>query len=167
MGKPKTGDVHLGIEERGRSLDDRHSLVEDLFGKDFTRGALDNSGKVESQVLGVHLGREAVGERLLLASGDGEVVAGRRQVAEDNRRGRSAWSTNGSEERTADKEEVDGLGLLVGDVEDGLSGMAVDKLDSEDLAVREGSGNGDCNVGRGARILERFLLCNYSLLHVC
>lgn len=75
---------------------------------------LDNSGQVEGQVLGVHLGSEAVGGSLLLASGNQEVVLVDGQVAEGDGRVGSSRDTRGSQERAANVAKVDRGCLMVG-----------------------------------------------------
>lgn len=106
---------HLRVKERGGSLDNGDGLVEHLLGEHGTLGVLDDGGQVEGQVLGVHLGCEAVGKRLLLAGRDGDIVAGGRQVADNDWWLRSAWNANWSHEGATNKEKVDGLSLEVCD----------------------------------------------------
>lgn len=153
---------HLRVEEGGRGLDNGDGLVEDLGGVDVAGGALNHGGKVESQVLRVHLGCEAEGQGLLLAGGDGDIVAGGSQVAEDNWRVRGTRLAIGSQERATDEQEVDGLGLVVCDGEESLGGMAIDELDTKDLAVREDGRDVDGKLGGHAGVLE-LLLGHFNL----
>jgi hypothetical protein len=89
----------------------------------------------------VHLGREGVGEGLLLARGDADAVLLGGEVLED------LGLVGLGGERAADDQDLDGLGLLVVDIEDGAGGVAVDELDAEDLCLREGGGDVDVKVG--------------------
>ena len=132
---------HLRVEPADGSLNNADGLVVDLASVDLTRSALEHGGEVQAQVLGVHLGRERVGEGLLLACGDAHAVLLRGEVPEN------LGLVGLSGERAADNQDLDGLGLLVVDIEDGAGGVAVDELDAEDLCVREGGGDVDVDVG--------------------
>lgn len=90
---------------------------------------LEDGGQVEGQVLGVHLGSEAVGGSLLLASRNQKVVLAESQVAD----------SLGAHKGTADEAKVNGGSLMVGDGQDGVGRVAVDELDTKDLRVREGN----------------------------
>jgi hypothetical protein len=89
----------------------------------------------------VHLGREGVGEGLLLAGGDADAVFLGGEVLED------LGLVGLGGERAADDQDLDGLGLLVVDIEDGAGGVAVDELDAKDLCLGEGGGDVDVEVG--------------------
>lgn len=54
--------LHLGVEDAGGCLDNADSLVVGLKGVESILAVPDNGGKVELEVLGVHLGLEAVGQ---------------------------------------------------------------------------------------------------------
>lgn len=54
--------LHLGVEDAGGRLDNADSLVVGLKGVESILAVPDNGGKVELEVLGVHLGLEAVGQ---------------------------------------------------------------------------------------------------------
>ena len=88
---------------------------------------LEDGGQVEGQVLGVHVGSEAVGGSLLLAGRDQEVVLGDGQVADGL----------GADEGATDEAKVNGGSLMVGDGQDSVGRVVVDELDTEDLRVRE------------------------------
>lgn len=145
---------HLRVKDGGRSLNNRDSLVENLSGVDVASGALDHSGEVEVKVLGMHLGCEAVGHRLALTGGNGEVVAGGTQVTESNWWIRSTWEVSWSQEGTTNEQEFDRLDLVVCDRDDGLSSMTVDQLHTEDLTVGEGTLDIYVKLGRDAGVLE-------------
>lgn len=138
----------MRVEEANRSLDNADGLVVDLTGVDLSSRALQNSGEVEAEILGVHLSREGVGQRLALASGDRNAIALGGEVAQNDGDLRRAGDIDGSGEGTADNQDLDGLGLLVVNIEDGAGGVAVDELHAEDLGLRERSGDVDIDVGR-------------------
>lgn len=142
-------NLHLRIEPANRRLNNADSLVVDLTSVDLACSALQHGGEVQAQVLRVHLSRERVCESLALAGGDRDAIALGGEVAEDGRDLRRARDVYGSGERAANDQDLDGLGLLVVDVEDGTGGVAVHELDAEDLCLREGGGNVDIDVGRG------------------
>ena len=98
---------------------------------------LEDGGQVEGQVLGVHVGSEAVGGRLLLAGRDQEVVLGDGQVGD----------RLGAHKGATDEAKVDGGGLMVGDRQDSVGRVAIDELDTKDFGVREGNRDGDVQVG--------------------
>jgi hypothetical protein len=131
----------LRVEPANGSLDNADGLVVNLAGVDLTGGALEHGGEVQAQVLGVHLGREGVGEGLLLAGGDADAVFLGGEVLED------LGLVGLGGERAADDQDLDGLGLLVVDIEDGAGGVAVDELDAKDLCLGEGGGDVDVEVG--------------------
>jgi hypothetical protein len=131
----------LRVEPANGSLDNADGLVVNLAGVDLTGGALEHGGEVQAQVLGVHLGREGVGEGLLLAGGDADAVFLGGEVLED------LGLVGLGGERAADDQDLDGLGLLVVDIEDGAGGVPVDELDAKDLCLGEGGGDVDVEVG--------------------
>lgn len=131
----------MRVEPANGSLDNADGLVVNLAGVDLTGGALEHGGEVQAQVLGVHLGREGVGEGLLLAGGDADAVFLGGEVLED------LGLVGLGGERAADDQDLDGLGLLVVDIEDGAGGVAVDELDAKDLCLGEGGGDVDVEVG--------------------
>jgi hypothetical protein len=144
---------HLRVEPADGSLNNADGLVVDLASVDLAGGALEHGGEVQAQVLGVHLGRERVGESLLLACRDADAVFLRGEVLED------LGLVGLGGERAADNHDLDGLSLLVVDIEDGAGGVAVDELDTEDLCIGEGGGDVDVDVGGLllAGVLDLFL----------
>lgn len=81
------------------------------------------------------LGYERVGQALLLASWDLDIVSCCRQVANDARALRIEVC---SPEAAANEVDSYGFGLFVGEGKEGLCGLAIDKLDAEDLSAWEG-----------------------------
>ena len=151
--------LHLRVEPAHGSFDDADSLVVDLASVNLAVGSLEHGGEVQAEILRVHLSRERVGESLVLAGGDGDAIALGGQVAQDGRDLRRAGDIDGSGEGAADDQDLDGLGFLVVDVEDGAGGVAVDELDAEDLCLREGGLDVDVDVGSLllAGVLDVFL----------
>jgi hypothetical protein len=139
--------LHLRVKPGQRCLNDADSLVVDLLGVDLASCALQHGGDVQAQVLRVHLGRERVGESLFLASGDGDAIALGGQVAQDSGNLRRAGDIDGSGKRATNDQDLDGLGLLVVDIEDGAGRAAVDELNAKDFCVREGGLDVDVDVG--------------------
>jgi hypothetical protein len=132
---------HLWVEPANGSLNNADGLVVDLAGVDLAGGALEHCGEVQAQVLGVHLGRERVGEGFLLACRDADAVLLGGEVLED------LGLVGLGGEGAADDHDLDGLGLLVVHIEDGAGGVAIDELHAEDLCVGEGGGDVDIEVG--------------------
>jgi hypothetical protein len=70
-----------------------------------------------------------------------------RKVAEDDRRVRSARNANGRREGATDDQDADRRYLVVGNIEDGFRGVAIDQLHAEDLGLREGGTDVDGEGG--------------------
>lgn len=131
----------MRVEPADGSLNNADSLVVNLASVNLTGSALEHGRNVQAQVLRVHLGRERVGESLLLACRNAhtELLCG--EVPED------LGLIGLSGERAADNQDLNGLGFLVVDIEDGARGVAVDELHAEDLCLRERGGDVDVDVG--------------------
>ena len=135
--------IHLRVEDAGRGLDDGDGLVVGGESEEVVLLVLEHSHELQTDVLGMHLGREAVGQRLLLAGGDYQAIALAGEIAQDVRLVASVL-----DQRSADNGDGNGLGLLVVDGQAGLGRVAVDQLDAEDLRLREAGRDGDLQVGR-------------------
>jgi hypothetical protein len=83
----------------------------------------------------VKLGCEGVGQALLLASWDLDIVLCCRQVAHDARALRIEVC---SPEAAANEVDSYRFRLFVGEGKEGLRGLAIDELDAEDLSAWEG-----------------------------
>ena len=143
---PKEGgdsSIHLWVKDAGGGLDDGDGLVVGGNGEEVVLLVLDHGDELQTEVLGVHLGGEAIGQRLLLAGGDLQAIALAGEVAQD-----LSLVALVLDQRAADNGDGDGLGLLVVDGQAGLGRVAVDQLDAEDLRLREAGGNGDLEIGR-------------------
>ena len=135
----KLENSHLRVEEAGGSLDDGDDVVVDLDLVEVIGGGDDDAGQLEADILGQHVEDEGVGDGLLLAGGDGGLVSDGGQVADDaGGDGGVGGQLLGGVQGAADEGEGDGLVLVVGDLDDGFGGPAVDQLDAEDVGVGEG-----------------------------
>jgi hypothetical protein len=99
----------------------------------------------------VHVGGEGVGNCLFGTGGNLNRVLVRGKVLEDLR-----LAIDLLDQRTTDNGDANGGWLLIVDGETCLGGVAVDKLDAEDLRLRERDGYGDVEVWR-LRLLYDFL----------
>lgn len=105
---------HLGVEDARVRLDNADSLVESRDRIESTIGVAQDCGQIEPQLLRVEFRGEVVGQALLLASRDLDIVPRSCQVADDTRALRvKVWCP----ETAAN--EIDGycFGLLVGEGE--------------------------------------------------
>jgi hypothetical protein len=125
-------DLHLRVEDAVGPLDNSNSLVVGGDSEDGVLGVPQDSDELETEVLGVHLGGEGVGYSLLCTSRDLDRVLLRSKVAQD-----LELAIDLLEQRATDDVHANGLRLIVGDGQAGLSGMAVDELDAEDLRLGE------------------------------
>lgn len=156
-------DVHLGVEEASGSLNDGGSGVGGLDLVDGTLGVGDDSDELNKDILGVHVDGEGVGKLLLLASLNLEVVGDRGEVADNLLVSRGVLGELlGGGEDTSDESDIDGLAVVVGDLDDGLDGATVDELHAEDVGLGKGGGDigeergGSDGGGSGSVILERW-----------
>jgi hypothetical protein len=128
--------------------------------EDLTLGVRDDGQEVDNNILGLHVQDERERQRLLLAGGDLDVVLDSGQVAKDTSHRvciLRQWLCGG--QRSAHEGKLDRLILVVGDLDDRLSGVPIDELDTKarvgevrgdiDLQV----GNLSSGVGRGLCIL--------------
>ena len=82
--------------------------------------------------------RERIGHRLFPSRRDLQTVSLRCEILDDDRWIRRARHVQRSQQSAADDLDGDGGGLVVGDIEQGAGGMAVDQFDPEDFRLREG-----------------------------
>ena len=124
--------------------------------EDLSGGVGNDSNKLDNDILGHHIQDKVVGESLLLASRDLGLEASGGQVAHNRgvERRVLGQGTSGLE-GTANEGDLDGALLLVGDVDKSSGDLAVHKLDTEDVGIREGGldiglqlGRRDGNCGR-------------------
>lgn len=133
--------LHVGVEDARLGLDDAHGAIEGLNGEELALAIRQNSGDVQTNILGVHLGREAVRDGLLLAGGNLGAIASGSQVANH-----LAFLIQSPQ---AASEEVysDGVRLIVGDGDQSFGRTTIDKLDAKDLRGGERSLGLDGKVG--------------------
>ena len=141
-------DVHLRIKEASRSLNNANSLIESLYLINRTSLTSHNRNDVESQILGVEIGCEAEWQCLLLASRNLNVISRMSQVA-DNGGGRVSarrqWLESG--QCASDDCDVDGLGLIVREIEQCLCRVPIYKLHTKDLGLWKRGRDGDSKIG--------------------
>lgn len=125
-------DLHLRVEDAVGPLDNSNSLVVGGDSEDSVLGVPQDSDELETEVLRVHLGGEGVGHSLLCTSRDLDRVLLRSKVAQD-----LELAIDLLEQRATDNVHANGLRLVVGDGQAGLSGMAVNELDAKDLRLGE------------------------------
>lgn len=142
--------LHLRVEEAGGRLHDADSLVVDRHRVEVVLAVLQNSHKLQAQILRVELGGEGVRDGLLGTRWDLDRVLLRGEVADD-----VALSGLFLEQRSADDGDAYGSWLSVVDGQPSLGSVTIDELDTEDLRLREGHRDLDIEVGR-----LRLILCD-------
>lgn len=142
----------MRIEYAGRRLDDCDGLIVDGDGVQGVLLVLEHGDELQADILGVHIGGEAVGQRLLLAAGNLQSIALAGEVAQDLR-----LVARILDQRATDDVDGDGLELLVVDGQASLGRVAVDQLDAEDLSLREAGRDGDLQAGRLGLLSDDFL----------
>ena len=146
---------HLRIEDAGVGFDNADCLVESRHGEEVALGVRHDSGKVQPEVLGVHVGGEGVGQCLLRARRNLGVVAGGSEVANV-----PTWFPE--RPKTASNEiDADGVLFLVGEGQESFGRVAIDELHAKDLGGRERSRDRDCQLGD----LDLLLSILNGLLH--
>lgn len=153
-------NVHLGVKDAGRGLDDAGKAAVGLDLEDLTLRAGQDSEEVDDDILGLHVQDEREGQGLSLAGGDLDVVADGRQVAEDaSAQGRILGQRLGGGQHPADEGKLDRPVLQVLHLNDRPRRVAVDELDTE---ARVGEVCGDVDLqfgdrGAGVRVKLRIL----------
>lgn len=143
------GNAHLRIEEARRSLDNGGRGVCGLDLVDAARGVGEDGDELDVDVLGVHVLREGVGQVLLLAGGHLNVVLGGGEVADDGLVGEGVLGEPARGHEGAGHEgQLDRVGVVVGDVDEGARRAAVDELNAEDVGLGE-AGRDFGEEGRG------------------
>ena len=144
------GCLHLRVEEAGGCLDDTDDVVVNLNLVEIVGGGDDDAGQLQLDILRQHVEDEGVRDGLLLAGGDDGLVADGSQVAEDaGGDGGVLRQLLGALQGTAHEGDGDGLLLMVGDLDDGLSRATVDQLHAEDVSLGEGTNDIGLELGNG------------------
>lgn len=146
---------HLRIKDASVGFDNADGLVESRYGEEVTLAVSDDSGKVQPEVLGVHVGDEGVGQGLLRARRNLSVVTGGSEVANV-----FAWFLE-RPETASDEVDADGVLFLVGESQESFGRVAIDELHAKDLGGWERSRDGDCQLGD----LDLLLSILSGLLH--
>jgi hypothetical protein len=148
----------LRIKDAGRSLDNADSLVGDTDLEDVSTLGSHNRAQLEAEVLGVHVQDEGVRKRLGLAGRDDGIVTDSAQVADNASRGVGILGKRlQSVERAANESELDGLLLVVCDLDHGLGRAAVDQLDAEDVGLGEAGRDIGVELRRDTRAASVFV----------
>lgn len=127
--------IHLRIKDTRLSLNNTHSLIESLQGVGCALHIRHHSSQIQLQILRVQLGGKAIAQAITRACRDFDVVPCGSQVGYDLR---TIGAHGIRPKRAANEDDTDRLWLSIGEGEQGLSRVAVDKLDTEDLRLWEG-----------------------------
>jgi hypothetical protein len=125
------GCSHLGIEDAGIRLNNADSAIVGSDSEETAFAIGENGRQSQLKVLGVHLGGEAVADRLLGSGGDLDTVASSGQVASN------LGLVLGVAKTTSNKVHSHRVRLIVGDGDQCLGRVTVDKLNAKDLRSRE------------------------------
>jgi hypothetical protein len=138
----------LRIKEAHGSLNDRDSLIVSLDLVNSALMARYYSDQVQSEILGVQVRGERVGQAPLHAGRDLKIIASSSQVPH-NESGRMStlWQGVIRTQGTTNDRDVHRLGLVVGEINYCLRRAAIDKLDAKDLGIWEGDRDTDFQVG--------------------
>jgi hypothetical protein len=134
----KVEEDNLGVKEAGGSLNDGGRAIVDQNLVKGTGRVRNESLELDANLLRLHVLSEREGKLLLLAGGDLNVVLNGRQVADDaGVAGAVLRKVLEGVQRARDERDLDGIGVLVGDLDDSLGRATVDKLDAENVGFRE------------------------------
>lgn len=131
----------MGIEDASLGLHDAHGAIEGLNGEKLALTVRQNGGNVQTNILGVHLGREAVGDGLLRSSGNLDAIASGSQVANN------LAVLLEIPEAASEEVHSDGVGLVVRDGDERFGRTTIDELNAKDLRGGERSLSRDSKVG--------------------
>ena len=138
----------MGIEEAGSCLNNTDSLIVSLDLVDIARLARHNRDQVETELLGVQVGREGEWQALLLARWNLHIITSRRDIADNSSAGMGIeWQWLQSGQRAPNDRYLDRLCLIIGEIQQSLCRVSIDKLDAEDLCVGERGGDRDGEIG--------------------
>lgn len=150
----------MRIEKAGGSLDNGGAA---LVGRDLEDGALgvgEDGEEAQTDILGHHVEHKRVRERLGLARLNLQAVLHDRQVAHDALVGGDVLGeVLGRPQRAIGEEELDGAVFVVGDLDEGRRGAAIDQLEAEDVGVGERGSDVGIEGGGLDHLLSRLLIC--------
>lgn len=152
----------LGIEEAGGSLDNGGAALVRRHLEDDALCIGEDGEQMQAHILRVHVEHKRVRKRLCLAGLNLQAVLHDGQVAHDALvGGHVVGELLGRPQRAVGEEELDGPVLVVGDLDEGRRGAAIDQLEAEDVGVGErGSNVGVEGGGLGYSLGNRLLLSN-------
>lgn len=142
---------HLRIKDAGRRLDDADNVLENGKGVDDLLGSQNESSQAQCQIGGVHIQLDRVRNELLLTSRDLGLVLGHGQVAH-------RFTSLDIEKLACNDVDIDGLGLVVGDVDGGIGEFSVDESHTK-LRVGEDGASGDIELMLGSSLLFNWSCC--------
>lgn len=149
----------MRIEEAGGSLDNGGAA---LVSRDLEDGALgvgEDGEEAQTDILGHHVEHKRVRERLGLARLNLQAVLHDRQVAHDALVGGDVLGeVLGRPQRAIGEEELDGAVFVVGDLDEGRRGAAIDQLEAEDVGVGERGSDVGIEGGGLDHLLSRLLI---------
>lgn len=143
----------MGVEDAGLRLDNAHGAIEGLNVEEVALAVRHDSGKVQTEILGVHLSGEAVADALLGVGGDLNAVTRGSQVAD-----RLALLLR-SPQATADKVHGNWVRFIVGECDKSLGRVTIDQLDAKDLRSGERRLSSDSKAGN-------LLSSLFGILHI-
>ena len=148
IGASRKRNVHLGVEDAGRRLNDAGGAAVGLDLEDLALAIADNSEKIKLDILRLHVEKELEGKVLRLSSRDADIVAHSGQIAEDASHGRSIFG-QGLSGRQHPSNEGNGNRLVIEvlHLDNGLGSAAIDKLHAEDVRVGECRSNVNLELG--------------------
>lgn len=150
----------MRVKEAGGSLDNGGAA---LIGRDLEDGALgvgEDSEEAQTDILRVHVEHKRVRERLCLARLNLQAVLHDSQVAHDALVGGDVvGEVLGSPQAAVGEEELDGAIFVVGDLDEGSRGAAIDQLEAEDVGVGERGSDIGIQDGGLNLWLNRLLIC--------
>ena len=152
-------DLHLRVEQARIRINDSDSAVERLDSI-VCLILTDHSCEVQAKLLRVHICLEGEWQALLLAWRDLDSILLGSQVADD---ARAADVEVGCPQTAANELDGDGLRFFIAEGEAGISGLAINELNAEDLGVGEGGGDKDIQVRRGAGSVDFFVWDLYTV----
>lgn len=157
----------MGIEEAGGSLDNGGAALIRRHLEDDALGIGEDGKQAQAHILRVHVEHKRVGERLCLARLNLQAVLHHGQVAHNALvGGHIVGEVLGRPQRAVGEEELDGAIFVVGDLDEGRRGAAIDQLEAEDVGVGErGSDVGveGGGLGSSSRLGNRLLELTLAL----
>ena len=155
-------NAHLRIKEADGRVNNSRLVLQRGHLVHIALSIRDERHELDIHILGVDIQRKRVRELLLLAGLDLDVVRHGREVAHDALvAGRVGGQVLGGGEGPGHEDDLDGVRLVVVDLDEGVDGAAVDELDAEDVGVGEGGldvGVEDGGVGWGDGLLSGVLV---------